>query len=88
MATFQQVLAVNTQFLRQVQGRYALGNALQDAHDHTAAVMGALPEGSGERVVDTTAATAKVQHRRPIVPMHFRLFDRPLTRRATQTLGW
>jgi hypothetical protein len=52
MATFKQVLAVKTQFFRHVQGRYTVGKALQEAHDHTVAVMGTLPEGSGERVVD------------------------------------
>jgi hypothetical protein len=47
VTTLKQVLTVNTQFFRQVQGRCALRKALQDAHDHTTAMMGTLPERSG-----------------------------------------
>jgi hypothetical protein len=34
MTPFQQMRAVNAQLLRQMFGRYALGNAPQDQHDN------------------------------------------------------
>jgi hypothetical protein len=85
VATLKQMLTVNTQFLRQMQGRYPLCKALQDAHNHTTAMMGASPERSRKRVVDPTAGTAKVQYWRSIPPMYLRLRYRILALWTTET---
>jgi hypothetical protein len=49
-------------------------------------MMGALPQRSRERVVNPTAATAKVHDRRAISPMHLRVLNRSLARWATEAI--
>ena len=86
MAALQHMRAVDTQFPCQVQRRDALGKALQDTHDHTTAVMGALPERPGKGVVNPAAGTAKIQYQRTIPPMHLGVLDRRLALGATQAI--
>jgi len=45
IATFQQMLTVEAQFLRQMPSGNPLGDALQDPYDQTTTVMGTLPQG-------------------------------------------
>jgi uncharacterized protein with PQ loop repeat len=48
--------------------------------------MGTLPQRSRKRVVNPTAATAKVQDRRAISPMHLRVLNRSLALWATEAI--
>jgi hypothetical protein len=80
------MLTVNTQFHRQMESWRPLGKALQDAYDHTTAMMGTFPQRSSKRVVNPTAGTAKVQYRRSISPMHLRLLNRSLALWATEAI--
>ncbi len=56
----QQVPAIQAQFLRQVLGRDALGNAAQDLHDGRARVAGFGPDGAREEIEDGATDTAAV----------------------------
>jgi hypothetical protein len=64
VAARQQLAPIDLQFLGQVLGGHALGNAPQDLDDGGAAIAGLGPEGAGEEIEHrATGAAAVVEDR-------------------------
>jgi hypothetical protein len=61
---FQELGAIEAQFLRQMLGRDALSDAAQEQHDLATGVAGLAPTSAGEQVVDRPALATAVVHDR------------------------
>jgi hypothetical protein len=68
--SFQEICAIDVEFIGQMLGRRTLGDATQDLDDRGTAIAGLPPNRGGEQVEDRAAlSTAGIRNERSPPPM-------------------
>jgi hypothetical protein len=85
---FQQMRAIQMEFLREMLGRRTLGNAPHNQDDRFTGIATLAPEGVGEEIVDgPTLPTPIIENRCAMTIMRGLLFRQSMSLGTAQALG-